>query len=81
MANRIADEHHRKTLARFAQPCVDTMREAARGLGYALATHGTMAFDIDVVAIPWIDGAAEPEALIAGLREACSRVTEMPTYF
>lgn len=57
------------------------MRKAARELGYALAIHGTMAFDIDVVVIPWTEEACDAETLIAALREACSQVTEMPTYF
>lgn len=33
--------------------------------GYALALHGSMARDLDVVAIPWTDDADSPERLIA----------------
>lgn len=35
--------------------------EIAREHGYALAIHGTMATDLDVIAIPWTD-----EAITAG---------------
>ena len=33
--------------------------------GYALALHGSMARDLDLVAIPWTDDADSPEKLIA----------------
>lgn len=55
------------------------MREAARQLGYALAVHGSMAFDIDVVCVPWVDGAVSADDLIPALRKACSDVTGLPT--
>lgn len=33
--------------------------------GYCLALHGSMARDLDIVAIPWTEDAATPEKLIA----------------
>jgi hypothetical protein len=33
--------------------------------GYALALHGSMARDLDLVAVPWTDDADSPEVLIA----------------
>lgn len=38
--------------------------EIARELGYALAVHGTMALDFDLVAIPWTDQAVSGEELV-----------------
>lgn len=38
--------------------------EIARRLGYALAIHGTMARDLDVVAVPWTDEAVSAEVLV-----------------
>ena len=35
--------------------------------GYALALHGSMARDLDLVAIPWTDDADDPEKLIAAI--------------
>ena len=35
--------------------------------GYALAVHGSLARDFDLIAIPWIDGASEPAAVIDDL--------------
>lgn len=39
----------------------------AREKGYALAVHGTMNLDFDLVAIPWTDEAVEPIELIRSL--------------
>lgn len=36
----------------------------ARVYGYALAVHGSLARDMDLVAIPWTDSAQEPEYVL-----------------
>jgi len=36
--------------------------------GYALALHGSMSRDLDIVAIPWTDDADGPEKLISSFR-------------
>ena len=41
--------------------------EVAREHGYALAIHGSLANDMDVVAIPWTDEAVAPAALAEAL--------------
>lgn len=46
------------------------IREAAKGLGYALAIHGTMNRDLDILAAPWVEDAAPPEKLVAVIAEA-----------
>lgn len=46
------------------------MRLVARQHGYALAVHGSLARDIDLVAVPWIESAKDPEALLENLRGA-----------
>jgi len=43
--------------------------EHARALGYALAVHGTLARDLDLVAVPWVDGAAPAEDLVRSLAQ------------
>ena len=48
---------------------IDPMRKVARHLGYALAVHGSLARDIDLIAVPWIDDAVEPAALVGALIE------------
>lgn len=39
----------------------------AREYGYALALHGSVQRDLDLVAIPWADAAAEPQRLVTAL--------------
>lgn len=38
--------------------------KVARDHGYALAIHGTLARDVDLIAVPWVDGCSEPETLV-----------------
>lgn len=46
------------------------LAEDVRALGYALAVHGSMARDLDLVAVPWTEDAAEPEAVAEAIRAA-----------
>lgn len=40
------------------------LRLTARGCGYALALHGSLARDIDLIAIPWAEQADDPDYLL-----------------
>ncbi len=40
------------------------LAEIARKHGYAMAVHGSLARDADLICIPWIDDAAEPQAVV-----------------
>ena len=46
------------------------IREAAKGLGYALAIHGTMSRDLDILAAPWVENAVAPEELVEVIAKA-----------
>jgi hypothetical protein len=59
------------TLAPMYATLLPPLSEAARAVGYALAVHGTMARDLDLVAVPWTDEAVEPRALIEALMAVC----------
>ena len=43
--------------------------EVCRANGYALAVHGSVARDLDLIAIPWTDQAVEAEELIESVRK------------
>lgn len=43
---------------------IEPVRRVARDCGYAIAVHGSLAKDIDLVAIPWTDRACEPDILV-----------------
>ena len=55
----------------LARICVDN--------GYALAVHGSLARDFDVIAIPWVDSPSEPEDVINTITEkfAVRRIGEI----
>lgn len=64
------------------------IRTAAKELGYAVAIHGTMNRDLDLLAVPWVEDAAEPKALVDWIAaaiggyvigERTGEVSEMPT--
>jgi hypothetical protein len=41
--------------------------DTARSHGYALAIHGTVTADCDVIAVPWTDDASEAETLMQAI--------------
>lgn len=41
----------------------------ARRFGYAIAVHGSMSRDLDLVAVPWVDTASEPLPMIEAIAE------------
>lgn len=43
---------------------LEPMRSAARSRGYAVAVHGSLTCDIDLIAIPWTEHAAGPDELL-----------------
>ena len=44
-------------------------RKKALDLGYTLALHGSMANDMDLIAVPWIDEAADEIELVKALSD------------
>lgn len=43
---------------------IEPIRKVGRQFGYAIAVHGTLARDIDLVAIPWTEEAVDAEILV-----------------
>lgn len=56
---------------------LEPMRRVARDAGYAITVHGSLARDIDLVAIPWVDAPppATPEFLVTRLCAVIASVT------
>jgi hypothetical protein len=46
------------------------IREKGKELGYAIAIHGTMSRDLDLLAVPWVEDAAEPIELVKAVADA-----------
>jgi hypothetical protein len=51
----------------------------ARVRGYAVAIHGSMERDFDIVAIPWVKEADEPESVIEAIRIAVNGFIDPPS--
>jgi hypothetical protein len=49
--------------------------QVAKRHGYALAIHGSVARDFDLIAAPWIEEASEPLTLIRAIKKATRTVT------
>lgn len=49
--------------------------QVAKRHGYALAIHGSLHRDFDLVAIPWVEEASEPLKLIRSIKRATRAVT------
>jgi hypothetical protein len=45
----------------------EELRPVARKCGYALALHGSLAKDLDIVAVPWTEKATSQEVLVKAL--------------
>lgn len=45
------------------------MKKAALELGYALAMHGSMHSDMDLIAVPWVQDAKPAEELAAAIND------------
>ena len=48
------------------------LASTANKLGYALAIHGSMTKAMDLIAIPWVEDAADEQALVDAVVEAVS---------
>ena len=53
---------------------IGPLRERAKELGYALAVHGTLKRDIDLIACPWTNEARDPKHLAEQLRLVVEKV-------
>ncbi len=47
---------------------IKALRHVAYRCGYALATHGSLGFDIDLIACPWRDSCIDADSLAEEIR-------------
>lgn len=48
----------------YAAAMYPELAKITRKHGYALAVHGSLARDLDLIAIPWVENAGEPQDII-----------------
>lgn len=51
---------------------IDAIRDAGHRHGYAIAVHGSLARDIDLVAIPWTEDATDALSLVGAVIRAAA---------
>lgn len=53
------------------QRLLPKIRELSRLHGYAIAVHGSMIRDCDIIAVPWVEDASDMEPLLRDIIIAC----------
>lgn len=72
----VADSSKADAIIDLARAVLPPLRAVAKAKGYALATHGSMARDIDLVAVPWREHDVAPAFdLVEAIRAEAERVT------
>lgn len=51
----------------YAACCYPDLAEICRKHGYALAIHGSMARDLDLVAVPWAESVSSHEEVVSAI--------------
>jgi hypothetical protein len=60
-------EEHSRQARHYCDILLPALREVARQCGYAIAVHGSLERDIDLIAIPWRENEMTTEYLIEKL--------------
>lgn len=69
----VSDKNHEfGSLVCIYSQILPKIRAAGREMGYAIAIHGSMARDLDLLAVPWVEDARPAEELVAFIAEAVS---------
>lgn len=53
----------------YAAALYPELATIARAHGYALAVHGSLARDLDVIGVPWVEQPSAPEAVIESITD------------
>lgn len=64
----------------FFESRLPVIREAAKEHGYAIGLHGSMRRDLDLIAAPWREGAADPDTLAHAIAMAACGITRAGAY-
>lgn len=70
----------RDDLEAFFRSRLPAIREAAREHGYAIGLHGSMRRDLDLIAAPWREGAADKDVLAHAIAMAACGITRDGPY-
>lgn len=65
-----SDIHTKVDLRKRYLSYLPALMKIAQRCGYALALHGSVTRDLDLLAAPWVPNALSPETLVMALQEA-----------
>jgi hypothetical protein len=74
MAKKLLDPSPARAAAYVA--LYPLLQQVAKRHGYALAVHGSLHRDFDLIAVPWIEEASDALTLIKALKRATRTVTQ-----
>ena len=72
---------NKRQLKSYYNSIIPTIREIAKDHGYAIAVHGSMTRDLDVMVMPWIKKAKSPESLAIAIMKALMGHSYMRKHF
>jgi len=72
MASNRPTEEHAARCREYAERLIPLLRERAKTLGYALGVHGSLARDIDLIAVPWTAESVPAGELAEALRQVAA---------
>ncbi len=61
-------EAHARRCREIAKVLIPAVRMRARSMGYAVGVHGSLEYDIDLIACPWREGAVSERDLAEAVR-------------
>ena len=70
----------KKELYNYYKSIIPRIKKIAKEKGYAVAIHGSMKKDLDVMAMPWTNDAKAPESLAIALMKEFLGHSYMRTY-
>jgi len=65
---------HQDMVQEYYDALIPALRLVARRYGYALGVHGSLKFDIDIIAAPWREHCATPQSLADAILNVCKAV-------
>lgn len=70
------DANHIARCKRLYELLIGPLRETAQRHGYALAVHGSLERDIDLIAVPWTQVCSQPVCLAEAIRDKAAELND-----
>lgn len=77
--NRLAEDGMLAERSAYYAAIYPHLREIARDHGYALALHGSLIKDLDLVAVPWTEEAVDEATLVRAIVDGCGGYVPPPS--